>query len=741
MKVPDFGLAKMGGITTSRAKFEDSPTETVHDTKAGIILGTAAYMAPEQVRGKPVDRRADIWAFGVVLYEMLTAQRLFGGEDFSETLASVIKEEPRLDRVPVKVQRLVRSCLKKDPKQRLQAIGDWGFLLEEQAPPARARNSTLPWIAAGVLAVALGAALGAAWRSPQPADRPLVRLDVDLGADVSLPDGSIASSVAISPDGTRIVYVSGNPPKLFARRLDQSKAIELPGTQGASSAFFSPDGQWAGFYSNGKVNKMSVEGGAIVPLADITNFLGAGWSEDGSFLVGGSLHQGLLRIPAGGGSPEMLAELANGEFALFLPQLLPRGNAVLFSALPPLDGDKATVDVLTLPGRRRKNVVVGGSSARYVEAAKGSGYLIYTRKATLFAIPFDPDKLETRGTATPILDDIAYHKTMGSTQWDVSQAPSGHGTLVYRKASDGGSALTTLQWVDPTGRKESLAANPGAYQSVKISPDGKRVALMIGEGGSTDLWVWDLRREAMTRFTYSGANRYPTRSPDRQFLVYAAIGKGIYQARADGAGQPQVLTMAKDSQVPGSFTSDGKRLAYHDFASGKAQIWTVPLEIQSGLLKAGQPEQFLKSSFTEYDPMFSPDGPWLAYSSNETGKTEVYVRAFPPPASGQGGKWQISNNGGVRSFWMRSGHELIYRSDKQFMAVSYTVKGDTFVADKPRVWIANPGNVRDFDLAPDGKRMLVLTRVESAEAPKPEHEVVFLFNVFDELGRRVPLGK
>ena len=370
-----------------------------------------------------------------------------------------------------------------------------------------------------------------------------------------------------------------------------------------------------------------------------------------------------------------------------------------------------------------------------------AGHLIYSNKATLFAVPFDLDKLETRGTAVPILDEVAYDKTTGTGQLDFSPAPSGHGTLVYRRTSGGAPAMATLQWLDATGRKEPLAAKPGAYRSVNLSPDGKRVALTSGDAGSTDLWVYDTQRDAMTRLTFGGSNLYPSWSPDGQYLVFASIGKGIFQARADGAGQPQALTQNKALGVPGSFTPDGKRLAYHDFSAGNAQIWTMPVEDQRGQLKAGTPEQFLKNSFTERDPMFSPDGRWLAYSSTESGKNEVYVRAFPPPSSGQAGKWQISNNGGERPFWLRNGHDLVYGSGDSLMTVGYTVRGDTFVADKPRVSINLPGKIRDFEPARDGKRVLVLTPMESAEPPKQEHVVVFLENFFDYLRQRVPLGK
>jgi Tol biopolymer transport system component/predicted Ser/Thr protein kinase len=741
VKVLDFGLAAVAQAFDP-SNPANSPTLTISPTRAGMILGTAAYMSPEQARGKAVDKRADIWAFGVVLYEILTGQRLFAGETVSDTLAQVLTKEPGWAQVPAKVRRLLKKCLEKDPKKRLRDIGDAWELLEEETGTAssRSRLGGAGWIAAAVLVVALGVALWALWRAQKPADRPLTRLDVDLGADVSLPAPGAASSVAISPDGTRLVYASGNPPKLFTRRLDQPKPTELPGTEGATAPFFSPDGQWVGFRARGKLNKISVEGGAVVPLADLSNFSGASWDQDGSILVSEGLGRGLVRIPSGGGPPETVEGLGKGEIALAYPQLLPGGKAILFVADTALDEDRLTIEVLTLGDHRRKIVARGGASARYLATSDGAGYLIYVNKATLFAIPFDLDKLETRGTAVPVLDDVAYMSMLGTGQFDFSRT----GTMVYRRSSGGASAMTTtLRWVGPTGREEVLLAKPGGYDSPNLSPDGKRVALTIAEGGSSDVWVYDPQRDPMTRLTFGGGVYLsPIWSPDGQYVVFGRLtGGGIFQTRADGAGQPQALTQSKSLQAPSGFTPDGKRLAYVEAApNAQVQVWTVPLEDQGGQLKAGNPEQFLRSNFTDAVPAFSPDGRWLAYLSNESGMYEVYVRAFPPPSSGQGGKWQISNNGGRAPRWSRNGHDLLYQSGDQIMAVSYTAKSGTFLPDKPRVWIAKLGGTA-WDLAPDGKRVMVVTPVVSAEAPKQEHEVVFLENFFDELRRRVPASK
>ena len=741
LKVLDFGLAKVAEAQAA-ASSVDSPTVSMAATQAGIMLGTAAYMSPEQARGRPVDKRTDIWAFGVVLHEMLTGKRLFEGEDLTETLASVVKERPDLSDVPAPARRLIERCLEKDPKNRLRDIGDMELVLSETPAPAAwiaaLRFRPLPWIAAGALAITTAVSLWAPWRVDKPVERPLERLDVDLGADVSLPAPSTSGdSVVISRDGTRLVYASGTPTKLFTRRLDQPKATELPGTQGANYPFFSPDGQWVGFWASSKLNKIAVEAGSVVPLGDISAFDGASWGEDGSIIVA-DRPRGLLRIPAGGGPPETVAGRGKEEVALGAPQILPGSKAILFEVVTTPDVDKFTTEVLTLADHHRKIVARGSAHPRYIAAPGAPGYLIYNNKATLFAVPFDLDKLETRGTAVPALDDVAYNEG-GTGLFDFAWSPNGHGTLVYRRRS-GASAMTTLQWVDPTGKKEMLGAKPGGYNSFGISPDGKLVALGVSEGLSSDIWVYDPQRDAMTRLTFGGrSHRYPVWSPDGQYIVFGSYPTGILQARSDGAGQPQALIEIRAALFP-FFTPDGKRLAYDDSGTGKSQIWTVPLEDQQGRLKAGKPEQFLKSVFTEFGASFSPDGRWLAYYSNESGKYEVYVRAFPLPSSGQGGKWQISNGGGTSSHWSRNGHDLLYRSGDQIMAASYSVKGDTFLAEKPRVWLLKLGGTQ-WDLAPDGKRVLVLAPVESAEAPKQEHEVVFLINFLDYLRQRVPLGK
>jgi serine/threonine-protein kinase len=749
VKVLDFGLAKQ----TERAAGED--TGSTHamgpETDTGIVLGTVAYMSPEQAEGKKLDARSDIFSFGVVLYEMVTGKRAFERDSTAATLAAILKEEPKppgelASGLPPDLEKVMTRCLRKDPARRFQHMEDLEVALEElkeasdsgaletavAARPKRFRK--LPWAAGLPLLLAAAVAgvwmvrFGAPWRTARPVERPLVRLDVDLGPEVALPPiATNTHNLILSPDGTRLVYVAGSPTRLYTRRLDQSKTNELPGTEGAGRPFFSPDGQWVGFFTgnSGKnLNKISVEGGGVVPLADVgDNARGASWGAEGSIIVGQLFAKGLMRVPANGGPPTTVVEVAPGEADYVYPQILPGGKAVLFVA----GGLTASIEVFSFADRRRKTLVGWGNSGRYLR----SGHLVYNKQGTLFAIPFDVDRLETRGTAVPILDDVAYSEN-GLTDVDASWT----GTMVYRRGSgSGASGMWTLQWVDGTGRKEPLLPKPGAYSGFSLSPDGKRIALVVYEMGRQDMWIYDSKRDAMMRLTFEGGAYYPPPiwSPDGRYIVFGSPN-GIYWTRTDGSGQPRRLTSSKNTQAPWSFTPDGKRLAYNE-NMGTPQIWTVPLEDRGGQLTAGKPEQFLESRFSDVQPVFSPNGRWLAYVSDESGEFEVYVREFMPTAFGHSGKWQVCNSGGNNPMWSRTKRELVYQAGDQLMAVSYSIM-DTFVAEKPRVWIDKLGGT--IDLAPDGKRVAVMTPVDTPEAPKASHEVTFLFNFFDELRRRAP---
>jgi Tol biopolymer transport system component len=745
IKVLDFGLAAVNRAFTP-GEGSTSPTLSIGGTQTGMIMGTAGYMSPEQARGETVDKRADIWAFGVVLWELLTGKRLFGGVTVSQILASVLKDEPDFKQVPPRVRRLLRRCLEKDPRKRLRDIGDAMELVDVDAEAAPASVTTpslsglgrLAGIAAIVLAV-VAAGLGVvAWRATRPPElRPLVRLDVDLGAGISL-GSPLGADTILSPDGTRMVYVSQG--KLFTRRMDQPKAVELAGTDGAFAPFFSPDGQWVAFFSESKLKKISVEGGAAVALCDAgASALGGSWGEDGNIIAAITGGGGALsKIPSAGGAPTPVTQLAQGEAEHSWPQILPGGKAILFTTNASLTFgfDRANIEVMSLADHHRKTLQRGGTFGRYLPASNGNGYLLYINNGTLFAVPFDSGKLDVQGTPSPVLEEVAYSTITGSAQFDFSQ----HGTLVYLGGRAAGGNLVTVQWLDAVGGTQPLLSKPGGYRRPHVSPDDQRLAM---EDGS-DIWVYEARRDTMTRLTFGGdRNANPVWSPEGRYVVFSGDG-GMWWVRSDGAGKPQLLIQGKNRMVPFSITADGKRLAYAELNPGTLyDIWTVPIE-DDAVLRAGKPEIFLKTSADERQSTFSPDGRWLAYASNESGTFQVYVRAFPD----NGGKWQISNAGGVYPVWSSNGHELFFRADdNRIMVATYAAKADSFVPDKPRVWsnkqLANLGAIgaSNYDLAPDGKRIAALMPVEEPEARQAQNHVIFLENFFDELQRKVPAVK
>ena len=612
------------------------------------------------------------------------------------------------------------------------------LLVEEDSHSANeVKASPLPWIAAGALfVVAVSAGFGW-WRAMQLVEQPQVRLDVDLGPNISLATQTGSSNVIIAPDGTRLVYladVAGGQSSLFIRKLDQTKAIELPGTQGANAPFFSPDSQWVGFAVGEKLYKVPVEGGAAVPLGEMDDSItGSSWGEDGNITTA-VLLKSLFRTPSSGGSAVPLAELANGELTFAAPQILPGGKAILYSASTGSrnDPDRARVEVLSLGDHSRKMVVQGGTSARYLATGKKSGYLVYANRSTLFAAPFDLDHLEKQGTPVAVLDDVWFHPTTYESQFDVSRT----GALVYRKAGGGADGMTTIQWVDAAGKKEPLVSKPGGFQYIRLSPDGRRLAAEVIEGTGKDIRVYDFERETWTQLSAGGVFFKPAWSPDGQSVVFGSFG-GLYWARSDGASQPQLLFSTRQAVVqPWSMTPDGKRLVFSDGSGFAAQLWSVPLESAGGQLKAGKPEHFLKSAFRDAEAFLAPDGKWLAYDSNSSGSDEIYVRAFPD----NGGLWKISNNGGRNPIWSRNGHELLYQAGDQMMAVSYSAKDGAFAPEKPRVWLDKVGGIA-WDLSPDGKRLLVLAPAGSPDAAKPEHEVVLFQNFFEYLRQKAPVGK
>jgi Tol biopolymer transport system component len=731
VKVLDFGLAAY-----SPAGHGGDSTLTIPPTRTGAIMGTAGYMSPEQARGEPVDKRTDIWAFGVVLYEMLTGAK--------------IADEPDWNRVPEKVRRLLRRCLEKDPKRRLRDIGDAMALVEgTTTAPSPSRLGKLGWIVAA--AAALVAAAGW-WYATRPAPlRPLVRLDAEIAADTPL--AKIAGGVlALSPDGARLALIlrgADGKVRLHTRLLQQNQVTPLAGTENAFSPFFSPDGEWIGFFADDKLKKISVEGGAAVTLCNAGDPDGASWGDDGNIIaaLNGSGGEGLWRVPSAGGTPVPLTKLNPGEVTHRWPQVLPGSQAVLFTAHTVIGNyDEASIDVVSLKTGARKTVLRGGFFPRYLVTSNGTGHLIYLYQSTLFAVPFDPARLALAGAPVPILENVSGSAGAGGL-FAFGGAPSGPGTFVYLAGTGRGLPIS---WLDSAGKVQPLHAPPGVYRFLRLSPDGKRLAFSMSSGTGMDIWVKDLDRDTPSRLSFvAGVSRSPVWTPDGKNIVFRSDNSpapGLYWIRSDGSGEAQRLTDGKLSEWPFSFSPDGKRLAFTgDGNGGSFDIFTAPVEGDPGRgalgVRLGKPELFLGTPFAEGYSRFSPDGRWLAYQSNESGTFEVYVRPFPGP----GGRWQISMGGGLYPVWSRDGRELLFATlDQRVMAVGYSVSGDSFAAGKPRVWsgtrLLNVAGAQVYDLAPDGKRLAAILASDDASAQKLPTHLTFLLNFFDELRRRAPAG-
>jgi serine/threonine-protein kinase len=770
VKVLDFGLAKAFAKDDGDVNLSDSPTLSMAATQHGFILGTAAYMSPEQARGEQVDKRADIWAYGVVLHEMLTGKRLFEGKTVSDTLASVLMKEPDLTGAPPHVRKLLRACLERDPKRRLRDVGEAWRLLEDGAievkPQPRSLAPRLAWITAGILAVVAGLAVWAPWRS-EP-EQHLVRLPFDATAAVTVPPGARISSLVLSPDATRLVYISGFDGRggsgglaprgfrggggsLLIQRLDQPKAadaVELSNTEGAGPASFSPDSKWIAFSQLDKISKISVDGGAAVPLADVPGNFGIAWAEDSTILAGGNIGEkrGLWRIPNNGGPPDTLPWSMDETPVFRVYQILPGNKTALFvvygSGLP-FNADTASIEAVSLTDWSRKIVVRGGVSPHYLP----SGHLVYMSRGTLWAVPFDPDKLETRGSAVPILDDVQFNGGSGIANLSFS----GNGALVYLQGTEVIPGFMNplparLDWIDASGKRSPFTARTAPFSRPRFSSDGKRLAISITEQASRDQWIYDLQQDRWTKITFGGLSiTTPVFVAGGRYVVFGSGGdnrgvSGIYWTRSDGAGQPEVLIDIRGIPFVWSYSAALKRVAYHT-GNTNSQIYTFPVTEESGQLNAGQPELFFQSQFSEQMPSFSPDGRWLAYATNKSGRNEVKVRAFPPPPSGQAAEWPVSVNGGDNPHWLPTTNELLYQTGDEIMSVRYTVKGGEFLVDQPRVRVdkldRRASQNWGWDLSPDG-RIAALTSIETAE-PEPKPAVVFLLNFFDELRRRVPL--
>lgn len=757
VKLLDFGLAKIVLAKSSATKSghsADRPVDatlTMALTGKNEIVGTLYYMSPEQLQalgtGQEVDARSDIFSFGLVLYEMLTGKRAFDGASPATVIAAIMERPaPSIgDVAPPALDRVLKRCLEKDPENRWQSARDLRAELEwiAQAPSGRgtaaappARSTWLPWVAAGVLALVAAATSWVAYHSTRPAElKPLVRLEVDLGRDVYL-NALGGSDIIVSSDGTRIAYLSRN--RLFTRKLDQPGATELPITPGATSPFFSPDGQWIGFAASGKLRKISVDGGAEVVLCDASSsYTGADWGEDGNIIASLRISGGLSQVSSAGGTPTPVTELVGEERTHRWPQILPGGKEILFTVENSTVGfDDARIEVLTLPDHRRKTLQRGGTFGRYLPVSGGKGYLVYVNRGTLFAVPFDQEKLETSGTPKPVLQQVSYSSMFGSAKVGFSRT----GTLVYR-SRDIDTSRVVIQWLTADGKSQPLLDKPGLFVNPHFSPEGARLAV-ANDDVHSGIWIYDIRRDTLSPLTGERNGTHPVWTPDGQYIAYQAAD-GISFARADGGSRPEPLTESKEFQYPSAFAPDGKHLAFYQSGPQGFELWTVPVEREAAQSKAGKPELFQRTNFGNRGASFSPDGRWLAYSSNESGVSQVYVRAFPD----KGGHWQVSSDGGTSPIFSRNGKELFFFDvpADRIMVANYSAKGDSFVGEKPRQWsgqsvaLTMGGAVGvQYDVSPDGKRIAVCTYAGGSTQQDSGH-VIFLENFVDELQRKVPL--
>ena len=676
----------------------------------GMILGTAGYMSPEQARGQEVDKRADIWAFGVVLYEMVTGKRLFDGPTVSDSLAAILKEEPDLTLAPQKTRRLLRRCLEKDPHKRLRDIGDWAELLEEVPAAHGTRDfSRVPWaIAATAIAAAL--ALGyIAWRH-YTEDAPRVqRLSILTPEHANF--NAAQAIPAISPDGRHVAFAQNinGQVALWLRDLDGLSARALLRVSGASYPFWSPDSRWIGFFAGGKLNKIDITGDPPLEVCDAPNARGGAWNQDG-VIVFALLRAGMFRVSAGGGTPTMIDSAAGGIVDR-LPWFLPDGRHFLYTANNGADSGKARVymdSVDAKPGLdSRKEVLTAASNAVYVPPLRSSpGYILFAREQSLMAQPFDPVTGKTNGDAVAVAEQVVYSGEFSQGQFSVSQ----NGILVY--ASGAAAQNKQLTWFDRGGKSEGTVGASADTLSVSLSPDGTMVATdAMDSSGLRDIWLHNLARGTLSRFTFGPkTNESPVWSPDGSRIAFYSFRDGNPYVKATvGAGTEEVLDKIAANTRIDDWSQDGRWLVENRVEPKTANnIWVLP---QFGDRK---PFVFLNSEFHEGHARLSPGVRWLAYVSDESKRYEVYVESFPEHR----GKWQISTGGGDFPVWSRDGRELYFiAADRKMTAVDVKGTDTGFQAGVPKPLFEVATSIQ-FDVSRDG-RFLIQVPVATQAASVP----------------------
>ena len=759
VKVLDFGLAKaleIDAASGSAPSMSLSPTLTAQMTQAGVLLGTAAYMSPEQARGQAADRRSDLWALGVVIYEMLTAERLFEGSTVSDTLAGVLRADPDWKKLPentpAPIKRLLRRCLEREARYRLSDASAARLEIEDaiagredgdsatpEAVESKGRKGRiLPWILLGLTTAALAVALWFPWRygTSVETSKPPLKLDVSLSefpADTTAP----GAATILSPAGDRIAYVvvDGEDYKLNVRALDQLDGSMLAKGAGAESPyhpFFSPDCEWRGFVTSGELKKIPYSGGTPISLTTLNRSRGATWTPSDDIIFTPDPFSGLMIMPASGGEPQSLTALheEKGESSHRWPQILPGGDAVIFTSQTEdaQNFDEANIEVVSLDSGKRKVLQEAGYYGRYAPG----GYLLYINDGTMYARPFDIESLEVSGTPAPVAQEVTSDDGDGGAHYDISSS----GTLIYHRGQNIFEEFSIL-WVDRQGNSSPLWTEEGVFFDPRLSPDGTQLAVTRVEDDNTDIWVFDLEREVATRLTFDpDADAGPTWMPDGRHILFTSFRNstpGLYRKRSDGSGEVELLAEADAFLQPSSVSASGSHVV--GVTIGQSfDIFVLPLDGN------GEIEIFLSTPFLEWHPAFSPDGRWIAYMSDESGRYEVYVR--PYPATG-GGRWQISDNGGGQPQWSGDGKTLFYRSDGGIMSATIEPVGDTLRIGRPREVFEEPyrGGIPglssaailgDYDVTADGQRFVMFP--EGTNQGGGAHATI-IFNFDDELAR------
>ena len=721
VKVLDFGLAKLGALDASAA-IATSPTFTspAMMTHAGIIIGTAAYMAPEQAKGKPVDRRADLWALGVVLYEMLTGRAAFEGETITDVLAAVVTRDPDWSALPPQtppaLRRLLARCLARDPRRRLADAGEAAYQIDEAMNPTaesvpaiapggatfprpRRLRAAMPW---AVAVVTFFVAVGLLWRQSQAAPAAILRYTIGAPPKTTV-ELINRPALAISRDGSTVAFVgtAKGVTRLYVHRQTEFESRVLEGTEGASEPVFSPDGRWIAFFAGYKLGKIPVDGGPVETLAPVSDPRGLGWDTDDAILYAPDSTTGLFQLsPTRGSTPRSITTLTEKvERSHRWPQML-RNGTILFtvgSLTSPDNYDDATIEAVIPKTGERRVVVKSAAMARYVEP----GYLLFARGGSLFSAAFDQDTLQVKGTPIAVATGIGGDTTTGASSFVYSPT----GTFAYVGGQD--DARKRLAWADRTGRLEAVDLPPAGYLDVKLSPDGRRAAVIVVGSGGSDVWVYDFARKTFTRLTFGGSHRTPVWSADGTVLYYIALapngGGQVMRKPADGSGGEEHIVTAVTDLFLRDVSPDG-RIALIDYLSGanRTDIATLPLQAGASVVPV------VATQADECCPALSPDRRWMAYQSDETSRSEIYVRA----ASGQGGRWQISTSGGEEAHWSADGRELYFWADTQLM-VARVDPGATFQFSLPQVLFEGRYHLRSdsglsFDVEPKGARFLTL---------------------------------